>query len=254
MARTAEPTADPVAEPSADPAADPTQADPTERASETEAAPTPQELARERIDELTRLRHAAERTTHEAERKAAYWEGRATSTPASAQGETDAKPKQDEFESYESYLEAVADWKISERLDVERERFREQSRSEFIDRGFEGQMKAAREAHADFDSVARAETLSITDHMATAIKQAQDGAEIWYHLGKNPDDAARIASLSPVAQIMEIGKLAAKSGARRQSTPLAEPITPLRGGDGQYVKDPSRMSDAEWFESVRGRK
>jgi hypothetical protein len=62
---------------------------------------------------------------------------------------------------------------------------------------------------ADFAAVAQNPDLPITSVMAEAITDTDIGPRILYHLGKNPAEAARIAKLSPVAAIREIGKIEA---------------------------------------------
>lgn len=59
----------------------------------------------------------------------------------------------------------------------------------------------------DFDTVALAPDLVITMTMAEAIRASGRGADIAYYLGKNPADAARIASLPMVSQAMAIARL-----------------------------------------------
>ena len=51
--------------------------------------------------------------------------------------------------------------------------------------------------------------------MQDAILDLEHGVDVAYHLAKNLPEAKRIAALSPVAQIMEIGKLETKLNAAK---------------------------------------
>lgn len=75
---------------------------------------------------------------------------------------------------------------------------------------FQARVTEAKSEFADFDTVAFNKDLPVSPVMADAITDSEIGPKILYHLGKNPAEAARIAKLSAVAQVREIGKLEAK--------------------------------------------
>jgi hypothetical protein len=89
---------------------------------------------------------------------------------------------------------------------------------------------------ADFAEVAQNPDLPVSQVMAEAITDSEIGPKILYHLGQNPEDAARIAKLSPVAQVREIGKIEAKLAV---DTPEADEETPE-----PLVKKPLAVSKA----------
>lgn len=201
-----------------------------------------------RIDELTRKRH-------EAERKAAYWEGKATAGQPVSKPETapaEAKPKQDQYASYEEYIEAVTDWKLTERLSIERTRIQEKARAETVAQGFEAQVTSAREKHADFDQVVYNPDLRISETMRETILQTEDGAALAYHLGQHPEEAARIAQLQPTAQIMAIGRLQAQLEAKATPAALAPsnapaPITPVKANAPSTTGLREDLSTEDWM-------
>jgi len=81
----------------------------------------------------------------------------------------------------------------------------------------------------DYVEVAESDQVRIDVPMAHTAIQAENGAEILYHLGKNPEEAARIAALPPANQIFEIGRLSATL-ARGQQVDVSRappPLTPL---------------------------
>lgn len=83
--------------------------------------------------------------------------------------------------------------------------------------------------HPDFDAVAHADNLSVTQIMAETIVQADNAPEIGYYLGKNPAEAGRIAAMTPIKQVAEIGRIAerlANPVAAKKPTPRARAATP----------------------------
>lgn len=90
--------------------------------------------------------------------------------------------------------------------------------------------KAAAEI-PDFAEFAESDKVTISEPMGFAIKTADNGPQIAYHLGKNPTEAARIAALPLGMQIFEMGKLAATLAipARPAVSRAPAPIAPLNG-------------------------
>jgi hypothetical protein len=103
----------------------------------------------------------------------------------------------------------------------------------------------------DFDAVAHNPNLEVTPVMADAIRESSRGAEIAYYLGKNPAEAAQIASLSPVSQATAITRLEAQlsSGASPVSRAPA-PVGTLSGRGGSGGK---RLEDMNFEEYRRAR-
>lgn len=237
-------------EAAAAPAVEPGETPETPEAPGAKPAEKP-EGVQKRIDELTRKRY-------EAEREAAYWRGKAEGQkPEAGQGSEEAaqaKPKQEAYQSYEEYLEALTDWKLTARLKTERTRIQEESQKQTVAQGFEAQVKSAREKHADFDALVYNESLQISETMREVILQSDDGASLAYHLGKNPEEAARIARLAPMAQIMAIGRLqatleanaAAPAPAPAPSTAPA-PIIPVKASAPGQTGLREDLSIGDWM-------
>jgi len=168
----------------------------------------------EKINELTRKRR-------EAERDAAYWRGQAEARTVPVaptkvlepQGGQDLDPN--DFDSDADYLKAVATQVKNEiRASVAAER----KRNEVVisQTTITKQYQEARAKHTDFDEVALNPSVPITQYMFDAAMGDSLG-DVLYHLGKNPTEAVRIASLSPTQQVKEISKIEIK---------LATPMPP----------------------------
>ncbi len=104
----------------------------------------------------------------------------------------------------------------------------------------------------DFDAVAHNPNLTVTPIMADAIRKSGRGAEIAYFLGKNPAEAARIASLPPVSQATAIARLETRVGAAQHSVSRApQPVGTLSGRSGSAGK-PLEDMNFEEYRRARG--
>ena len=84
------------------------------------------------------------------------------------------------------------------------------------------------------------------------MMEADNADDIAYHLGSHPKEAQRIAALSPLSQIREIGKLEAKLLAEpakpKAPSKAPAPITPLTGVAQVATEVPSEQDDmATWI-------
>jgi hypothetical protein len=111
----------------------------------------------------------------------------------------------------------------------------------------------------DFNEVAN--YAPISDQIAEMVIRAEQGPEIAYHLGKNPDIATSLSALPPSVAAYELGMLAAQLKYGREAASKAKallstapPPAPSIAGSGDpgtgTVKpdDPSsdNLSDEEW--------
>ena len=103
----------------------------------------------------------------------------------------------------------------------------------------------AADKYADYDDVINNPKAPISPVMAQTIMLDNNGAEVAYHLGKNPNEAARIAALPFAQQVTEIATLSGTFTNNNSDAP--DPIEVPRGGtDGYAGKDPEKMSPSEY--------
>jgi hypothetical protein len=122
----------------------------------------------------------------------------------------------------------------------------------------------AREKYPDFQDVVFADNLQITQAMYDTIVAAENGPDVVYHLGKNPDEAARIAKLPPLAQARELGRieasLAAKEPEGKKVSSAPAPITPVGGRaptpkyDTTDPRSMETMSTSDWIKAENERR
>ena len=169
-------------------------------------------------------------------------------------------PKLEQYGSIEEYLEALADFKASQKFDqVSKERqakesqSRQQQEAAKLHEGYAKQTEQARQAYDDFDEVVENPSLPITKAMAEAIMRSNNGADVAYYLGKNPDQAARLANLDPFSAAVEIGRIAATvvRPQPRKASNAPPPIQPV-GARATPVTDPDKMSTDEWLKWRNG--
>lgn len=189
----------------------------------------PKRSARERINELTKR-------AHEAEREAQRWREAAERKTA----DPSEKPNPDKFGSYDEYVEALADWKADQRVaesfkrrDAERSQAADARAAEAKAQAWAERQSEFREATPDYDAVVGKSAVQIAPHVVDTLLDSESGPELAYHLAKHPETVKRINSLSPLAAAREIGRIEAtlSNPAAPQIKPASKapaPITPVR--------------------------
>lgn len=226
---------------------------------ETETLETPAEqeapktFTQEELDAIVGKRLAREQRKWEREQAQRLEQAKSQQT----QSADDISPEQ--FATYDEYVEAKAERIAEERL---ARRDAERQQQAFLD-AYHDREELARDKYDDFEHVAYNPDLPVTEYMAQTIQASDDGPDILYWLGSNPQEAARIARLNPILQAKEIGKieasLASNPPVKKTSTapaPIA-PVTARASGAPAYdTTDPrstKTMSTSEWIEAERQR-
>lgn len=190
------------------------------------AAPRKRPGVHNRIDELTRQKH-------DALRDAEYWKAR---FQEAARLDIDSL-------DYDEQL--VAKVRMAERQ--ERAESAEAVAQRATAEHFEAMTEAARAKWADFDIVTQNPKLPISPEMARVIQDSEAGAEVFYHLGKNPAEAARINRLPAHLQAAELGKLEMRITALKplpkQPPAPVQPVSAMAAGGSS---DPGTMSMSEY--------
>ncbi len=232
-----------------------------------------------------------------AQAEADHWRGQALAKPKATETTTtvEAKPKpkisdfaikEEDGGGYDhaAFTEELADWKVGQRLaerDAEQQKSQiqtEQQRlgQDFLERevAFSDSLPENLEEGEGYDEVAGAAIGLLgqlnnpaTAEIATAITASDQGPQMLYFLGQNPDELQRIAKLSPKAAVMSLGVIAAKLAENTQEkgqetrTPVVSgaPPPPARirkpsGARKLRPDDPAtagQMSPEEWLKARR---
>jgi hypothetical protein len=161
-------------------------------------------------------------------------------------------PSRDDFDDYQDFLEARTEWKTKETIRAEmtknaeeRQQLQKQEEQQQIQKSVEQQLEErktkGREKYKDFQEVALADDVPISPLMAEVIAGSDNGEDMAYFLGKNRDEALRIARLSPLAAAKELGALEASLKAKPvvapKTTTAPAPATPVSGSSGSAIQD-----------------
>jgi hypothetical protein len=239
---------------------------------------------RRRIKVITKARHDAERQVEAREKRIKELEEENKTLKSSVPAPD--KPSRETFESDEEYIEALTKWSAKMALREEREAeaakatekatVKEGQELEAVEEEVEDDiqtmLKRAHKKHDDFDAVVgKNPDVQITESMMVVLMNMEyDGEaqaeDILYYLGKHPEEAEKIASLTPKTDdkatdiqrlkvIKELAKIELKVNApapQRKVTSAPEPITPVKT-TGAIEKDLSKMSQRE-YERARAEK
>jgi hypothetical protein len=209
-----------------------------------------------RIDKLTREKYEMEaQAKFYAEQLRKVEEAKAQQPKQEEpQKSSDAAPKVDDYDSYEAYIEALTEYKTEQRFAQQAERMSQEQQRQKAEAAQRQQAQTVqqritegRAKYDDFDEIALSGSVPITQEMATAIGESELGADIAYYLGNHPDEAVKIATMSPTAQFRALGRLETKLEAQPVNKSHAPPpIKPVSKG-AKAIKDPSNMSIDEWM-------
>lgn len=170
----------------------------------------PRKGVQKRLDELTRNWREAERREQALLAIIREREAKETAAP-----EPIANPKTlADFDFDESKYQAHLIAEVERRAVAAAERklreTEERSTAERRASGFRQRSAEFAKTVEDYESTVYDQSLPITQAMAEVIQESDDGPAIAYHLGKNPEVAAKIAQLPPIAAAREIGRIEAR--------------------------------------------
>ncbi len=176
-------------------------------------------------------------------------------------GALDAEPTETDFPDPLELSAARAIWKQdmrrAERFAKEAEKEADEARKQAesysqqertaLRQSFEAQVEDAKARYADYDAVARAPDVPVSDVMADLIITSDVGPDVLYHLGQNRALAAQIAKLPLAEAARAIGRIEASLNAPkpRTETQAPAPISPVKGS-ARAILNPDSMSMDEY--------
>ena len=241
-----------------------------------------------------RDRRAMERRLQEKDDEIARLRGQSPQPEPAKAEEVAPQPKLEDFETADEWAAAFGNWTQAQ-FDAGKEqaaRAEQAKRQEAVQKviedridAYEKRLDEFRETHDDYDEVARDDELAITEAMAEVIMESELGPQLAYHLGSNPEEAEKIAGLSPLAQAKALAKIetrleaeqaaaetpeedpedepeegeeaeeatpksqpAAAKAPRQTPTKAPEPITTVGGGGAPAKRDTENMSMADYYD------
>lgn len=221
-----------------------------------------------RIDKLTRENAELQRRLSALEQAGKPPQGAQPAEPPAAKPANGANPKPDlaDYKTLEEYTEALVDWKEDQR---EAKRREAEARTAAEKAASEEQTTwakreaAAAKAHPDYRDLVESTVVPAGPGVAAArqaLLEDENGAEILYHLAKNPAELERIAGLSPVRATIEIGRLSASITASSNGDPgnpkpkvsgAPRPPSPIKNGtvktSGSIYDEDTARNYPEWL-------
>lgn len=170
-------------------------------------------------------------------------------------GESSTAPSEEDFPDPLDHAAALAVWKFNQ---SEKQNRKAEADEEI--KGLEGRRETevadywretvddARSRFSDFDKVALNPGLAVSSAMRDVILSSDQGADVLYELGRNPNLASEIAKLSPVEAALRLGRI---EGALSRPKPKIKssapaPIKPVQGR-ATPQRDPEKMSMSEYM-------
>ena len=203
-----------------------------------------------RFSEITKQREAAreearlEREQRERlETRVKELEGRVNPQAQAPQDDVGEEPTPDQFSDMYEYAKALAEYtadkKMAERdqQDLNRKAAAEQ---EVKFKAWADRVNAAKSNLPDFDDMVQSSEVRVSDPVRDAIIESEHGPQILYYLAENTEFAQKLAGMSLVSAVREIGKIEARYERDAKATvpdvkPVVgkskapAPISPLRG-------------------------
>lgn len=178
---------------------------------------------------------------------------------------TNTRPDREQFDDLDAYYEAIADWKIEQKLKEVKPTLPPETTKTVEDKvedSFDELLQQGADKYEDFNEFVLAKDLILTREMLEGILLLSNGVDVLYHLGKNASQSAALAKLSPLRIAVELGKLEEKLLAENQgekvepkvlskTTPVKTtskapaPIVPVKV-TGVTERDPATMSAREY--------
>ena len=161
----------------------------------------------------------------------------------------DGKPRADDFETHEEYIEALTDWKTEQKLNA----FEEKRRSEKVQKDYQTRaqthaerVKAFSAKHEDFAEVIdEVSDIRVPGALQELIIDSEFGPELMYELAKDREELERICAMSPIKAAKAIGriedKLESRSKSKTESSFInkkkpVNPPTPIRSRSDKATK------------------
>jgi hypothetical protein len=154
-------------------------------------------------------RRLAEQRAERAERELAELRAKTQPSPQSATTDAPERPERAKFATDQEFLDAMIAWGVDQRLKEKAETEAKAAEQQHIEEmlAIARQKSALVPDFADALQQATALDLRIPPIIYDYMLQTEMGAELSYHLAKNPDVVKSLHKLQPAQQLVTIGKI-----------------------------------------------
>lgn len=157
----------------------------------------------------------------------------------------DQRPQREQFESDEDFQDALVEWRVAQQLAAREAQQAEEAQNSLFQQtlsNYRSQVEQFQDEHEDWDETVR-QDLPMHTGVQLAIMEMPNAPEVLYYMGKHPDYTKKLAEMSPLGAVMEVGRLSDKLSAGRskgqspaangssgQTKPSPRPVQPVRTG------------------------
>jgi len=209
---------------------------------------------KKKLDKYTAARRNAEREAGLLREENEQLKAKIAGADASSKN---SKPESRDFETDAEFIEALTDYKANKAIsdkevaDLQKETTALEGRQVALAKekhdAIVSVINTGKEKYKDFDTVFN-DKIKVTEPMADAIALLDNGSDVAYFLGKNPQRATEIAQMGVVEAAMAIQDIS--SGARKsanavQASNASDPIKPGSGSSAN-VKTLENMNQGEY--------
>lgn len=204
----------------------------------------------------------AERRAEQLQREIDALKGKKSEGPNTddAAGSDPNEPKPGDFKTVGEYTRALVKYeakKAGESGKAQADQTKQQERATELVSAFAKRQDEFKAATPDYEDVVGSTELIVPNIAMQYLVESELGPQLSYYLAKNPDEAARLRTLSPSRCLAELGKMETKLEKPATPTPKVDagkpaevskapaPITPLAGKEASVTKDPKDMNFQE---------
>jgi len=253
---------DETAESTTAPADEAAEEQPTEAEGEQPQQKKPGGGFQKRISELTREKHEAKREAEQLrELLSKALNGQPQSVPQPA--EQSEEPRREQFNTYEDFVSARAEYRADKRIEERLARFNQQTQAQTEEQAVQAkylalEAKVLKQAQSDPEigeafEAAKKGLIPISPAVAEYVREvAADPGPLLKYLMNNDDVASQIAGLSKVAAGKELALVEARLSAKpRPKTSSAPPPPATVSGGAAVVQTIERMDHKSLMELTR---
>ena len=164
------------------------------------------------------------------------------------------KPRLEQFQDYESYTQALVDWRVEQR---ERTRQQQAVQADLANKAKSYQAKAeeARQRYTDYDDVVNDYDGPVSVNLQRALVESDLGPDVAYYLGQNIDTLEKLNTMDALNVGREIGKIEARIAAQHSNklagskiTKAPPPVNPVGSSKVASTVNPDDMSFEDYKE------
>jgi hypothetical protein len=181
-----------------------------------------------RIDRLIREKEQEREARERVEARLKELEAKSGKAEEKPAPKNDGRPNQDDFKTYEEYMEAITDWKVDQKLKAQAEQAELEAEQETVSEileSYKERVTAAKAKYEDFDDVVNESVkspwpeknatkmeMAAAEAFRTAVFEDENAGEISYYYGKHPDEFLKLGGLTPAQVVKAVARLSDKLG------------------------------------------